>query len=658
MKEETDERREPEYFRQTELVTAAAADPAARYNTFSREKKTTGERQTVFPPAKLRNSTNEEHMKHTILMACATACAFVDPTLAAVLAPASNTAAQPDAFEPLVVSALRMPRDPATVTSAVTVLDPTELENAGIFELQDALNLVPGVISTSTSGQTGAVGSLFIRGTNTAYSQLVVDGFRLSDSTTPLGNMLAAGRTWDLGRIEVLRGPQGALYGGESIGGVLWLETPRGTGKPSGSASFEGGSFGSLAGFTRFSGEVGDFSYDLAGGFEDTNNDGSKLKFHQGSLALRAEGAINEEWSIGTTYRMVDGFYENAGASDDHFDSSLATIYATGRVSDVWTARFLLGYQQEFYDSDSSFGNYGTDLRAGSFSTDHELKISDQVTVLAGAYFHESAFENTIGTDVSRNRGGVNGAVEWRPLDSLTATAALRWEDYEAYGDELTWRAGLAQNFAATGTILRGGIGSSFRAPSFVDLYGSSFGAGNPNLEAESSLGWDVGVVQEIAPHHTLDVTVFHNRIHDQIVSSPAPPVNAPGTTETNGLETGLNGRWENPAVEYRVAWTYLHESLSDQPRNAATAQLAWHATEKLLVGTGATHLASRSWGGTPVDAYTVARLFASYQVNDHVKLHARVENLFGENYEISNFFGTIQQGAGTGIYGGITVDW
>ncbi|MES2996663.1 MAG: TonB-dependent receptor [Verrucomicrobiota bacterium] len=594
-------------------------------------------------------------MKHTTSLACAVACAI---SFARPLHAEETVTREPDVFAPLVVSALKTPRDPESVTSAVTVLDPRTAEERGVYQLQDALNLSPGVISTSIAGQTGSVGSLFIRGTTTGYSQLVVDGVRLSDSTTPLGNMLAAGRTWDLGRIEILRGPQGALYGGESVGGVLWLETPRGSGRPGGSATFEGGSFGTLSGFAKSHGEKDGFSWFVAGGFEDTNNDGSDLSFHQGSLALRAEGAASEDWTVGTTLRAVDGFYENGGLSDDHFDSSLATVYANGRVSDVWTARFLLGYQQEFYDSDSSFGNFGTDLRTGSFTTDHEIKLADNLKLLAGAYVQESSFENTIGTDERRTRHGLSTALEHEIVPDLTATAALRWEDYEEYGDEWTWRTGVVRHFRKTGTSLRGGIGSSFRAPSYLDLFGSSFGAGNPNLDAESSVGWDVGIAQEFLENHAFELTWFHNDVDDRIQSFPAPPVNVSGTTETNGLEAGVRGEWENPAVRYQIAWTWLHESFSDQPRNAITGVLDWRPVDKALVGIGATHLASRSWGGTPVDAYTVARLFGSYELTDRVKLHARVENLLGENYEISNFFGSIQQGAGTGVYGGITVDW
>ncbi len=561
-------------------------------------------------------------------------------------------------LEPLIVSALRVPRDASTVTSAVTVLDPVELQDQGILQLRDALNASPGVISTSTGGQTGAVGSLFIRGTTTAFSQVVIDGMRLSDSTTPLGNVLGAGRTYDIGRLEILRGPQGAIYGGESIGGVLWIETPYGSGAPHGSTTFEAGSFNSLAAHAMFQGQAGDLSYYLSGGYEETDNDGPDQHFHQGSTALRVEGKIDSVWTLGTTFRAIDSSYNNSGNSLDHLDSALATVYATGRISDCWTARFHAGFQQEFYDSDSTFGNFGTDLRAGSFSTDHEITLADNLRLLTGAFVHESSYENTIGTDESRERYGIHAALEWDIIERLTATAALRWEDYDAYGDELTWRFGSIYTFQATGTSIRGGVGSSFRSPSYLDLFGSSFGAGNPDLDAESSVGWDLGIEQKIGANHVIEATWFHNRITDQIQANPAPPVNIGGDSTTDGLEFGLRGNWCEGMFGYRLAWTYLHESLSDQPRNAATASFDWKPTGKSLVGIGATHLSDHSWGGDPIDSYIVARLFASYQVTEKVKLHARLENAFDTDYQLASFFGSTIQGAGAGAYAGITVDW
>ncbi len=578
--------------------------------------------------------------------------------LLALIAQSPVRAEEPAILEPLIVSALRIPQDPSTVTSAVTMLDPLELQDQGIFQLRDALNFSPGVISTSTGGETGAIGSLFIRGTTTAYSQLVVDGVRLSDSTTPLGNILSASRTYDVGRIELLRGPQGAIYGGESIGGVLWLETPHGSGDLHGSATVEAGSFHSLSAHGMAQGQTGDLSYYLSGGYEETDNDAPQQDFHQWNTALRAEGKINSVWTLGATYRANDSYFNDSGNSDNYLDSQLATVYAIGKISDCWTARFNAGFQQEFYDSNSSFGNYGTDLRAGSISTDQEITLAENVRLLAGAFFNENSFQNTIGTDESSNRYGAYSALEWDATDHLTATAALRWEDYDAYGDELTWRIGSIYHIAATGTSIRGGVGTSFRSPSYLDLFGSSFGAGNPDLKAESAIGWDLGVEQKIGSHHEAEVTWFRNNITDQIQSFPTPPVNVSGDSTTDGLEVGLHGSWMENALNYRLAWTYLHASLSDQPRNAATASVDWKPTTKSLVGIGATHLSAHSWGGDPVGAYTVARLYGSYQLTEKVKLNARLENALDENYDLSSFFGTTVKGAGTGLYAGITVDW
>jgi iron complex outermembrane receptor protein len=565
--------------------------------------------------------------------------------------------AEPE-LDPLIMSALRVPRPSGEITASVTAFDPDELEKSGVFQLRDALNRSPGVISTSTAGQTGAIGSLFIRGTNTSYSQVVVDGMRLSDSTTPLGNFLGGARVNDLGRIEILRGPHGTIHGGESIGGVLWLETAGGSETPRSRLTAEAGSFNSLSLGGSHQGSVDALSYFFATGYEETDNDARAQDFHQWRAALRADARLDDIWTLRTTFRAVDAYFNDSGNSDNHLDSALATIQATGVISERWTARFHAGIYQEFYDSDSDFGNYGTDLRASSFSTDHEIKLNDDLKLLAGMYLHQDSFRNTIGTDEGRDRYGVHGAIEWQPADGLTLHQSARWEDYDAYGSELTWRSGAAWRISDSGLTLRGGIGSSFRTPTYLDLFGSDFGAGNPDLEAESSLGWDIGLSHAFTRDHLLEMTFFNNRISDRIQSFPTPPVNLGGDTDTSGIEFGLRGAWNDGRFGYHLAWTWLDETLSDQPRNAVNASLDWKPDDKSLVGIGVAHLSDHSWGGNPVAGYTVARLHASRQLTENLRIHARVENLFNENYELSDFFGTVIEGAGTGIHFGITVDW
>ena len=584
-------------------------------------------------------------------------------------------------LEPLIVSALQVPRDPSVVTSAVTALDPGALEERGLFQLRDALNEVPGVISTSTSGQTGAPGSLFIRGTTTQYAQVVMDGMRLSDSNNQLGHILSGGHTYDVGGIEILRGPQGAIYGGESVGGVLWMETPHGSGTPHGSTTVEAGSFDSLATYGMFQGQTGALSYYLSGGWETTANDAPHNHFEQRNTALRLEGKINPVWTLGTTFRATGSSGEDLDSpgmthSESHVDSALWTLYAIGRISDRWTARFHAGFYQETYDQKYTYddwssgnpvptrGSYFNELRAASISTDQEIKLTDNLRLLAGTFYHLDSYQSAISSDQSGTRYGVHSTLEWDVIDHLTATASLRWEDYDTFGDKTTWRLGSIYTLSATGTTFRGGIGTSFRAPTYMEMFGSAYGPGNPDLNPEASLGWDLGIEQKMGAHHTLEATWFNNRISDQVTYAPGwpspPPANVSGNSTTDGLELGLRGSWCDNTLAYRLAWTYLHDSPQNgnQPRNAATASFDWKPTRKSLIGIGATHLSERSWGGNSLDSCTVARIYGYYQITDSVKLHARFENAFDANYQLYNGWGSVVEGAGSGLYAGLTVDW
>jgi vitamin B12 transporter len=557
-------------------------------------------------------------------------------------------------LEALVVSAWRMPGKASEATSSVSLLDPRELEEMGIFDLRQALNEVPGVISTSTSGQTGAIGSVFIRGTTTSYSQLVVDGIRVSDSTVSLGNFFAGARLDDLGRIEVLRGPQAAIHGGESVGGVIWLETARGDGDPATRLRLEGGSFDSFNGHLSHSGQKGSFSWYLGAGYDGTQNDAAAQDFDQGRAAMRLEWAQSDNLTLGMTFRATDSRfqYDSFGTNTDHTDADLATLYANARLAPGWLARFTLGRYSESYDNDTAFGNYGSDLERLVVSTDHSIAMGDCNTLLAGAFWESTDFSNTIGTATDAKRYGTHIGWEWKPAESFTADAVVRWEDYAEYDDQLTWRIGGSWQ-ALESTRLRAGVGKAFRTPTYLDLYGTAFGAGNPNLAAEESIGWDIGIEQRIGDAHLVSLTYFENSIESRIQSFPTPPVNLPGGTPTRGLEFAAEGELSE-CVGYRLAWTWLGASLQDQPENTATASLTWRPTEKLLLGCGASFVDERSYGGAPMDSYMLLRIHGSYRVSENLTLHARIENLADEGYELSRFGAPIK-GAGLGAFAGLT---
>jgi vitamin B12 transporter len=558
----------------------------------------------------------------------------------------------------LIVSALRMPNEVSKTTSAVTALDPRDLEERGILDLRQALNEAPGIIATSTAGQAGAIGSVFIRGTTTASSQLIVDGMRLSDSNAQLGNFFSGARMDDLERVEVLRGAQSAIHGGDAIGGVIWLETARGQGDPRTRIRTEAGSFDSLNGYVSHSGQENSSSWFVGGGYDGTHNDAVDQNFDQARAALRYEWAQEENLSLGITFRATDARYQydSYGTNTDHTDTDLSTIYANAHFTPDWFANFTLGRYRESYDNDSAYGNYGTDLDRSVLSTNQSIEINRQHRLLGGAFLEFSDFFTTSGTDWHESRYGGNLGWEWSPYEGLVTDAVVRWEDYAKYEEQVTWRVGSSWQFLEA-SRLRTGIGKAFRTPTLLDLYGSPFGAGNPTLRAEESIGWDFGIEQNFGDAHLLSVTWFENSIENTIDTSPLPPTNTAGSTSARGLEFAANGAISE-SVSYRAAWTWLGASLDDQPDNTATASIDWRPSEKLLCGIGASHMDDRSFGGKPMGEYILVRLYGSYEINEAISLNARVENLGDQKYELGNFSGNIVQGAGLGFFTGITAEF
>ena len=147
--------------------------------------------------------------------------------------------------ETLVVTPTKFAASPEDVGSAVTLLPAKELKARQIRTFREALQIVPGV-TLASSGQPGSVSSVFLRGVNSNQTQFLVDGIRISDSNVFSNNFIGGAVTHNLQAIEILRGPQSALYGGEAIGGVISLWSPRGEGDPSGELQLGGGSFGTF----------------------------------------------------------------------------------------------------------------------------------------------------------------------------------------------------------------------------------------------------------------------------------------------------------------------------------------------------------------------------------------------------------------------------
>ena len=572
----------------------------------------------------------------------------------------------PGELEELVVSATKFPKKASETTAQVEVLDLEALLKRGIQDVRSALNDSPGVLSTSTGGETGALGALLIRGTTTSDSQIVVDGIRINDSNGDTANNFLRGPQLNsFGRIELLKGPQTSLYGGNALGGILYMETPTGFGSPETRLSAEVGEFNTLNSFLSNSGGEEALSWFIGGGYNGTDNDARDQEFYQSNANLRLEWAASDDLVIGMTLRIVDQRFDDSLTSSNHLDTVLATVYVRAQIAEDWKASFVLGHYRQNYDLDFTGGFFYTDLDRSSFTTDHVITLTEKHDLRLGLYFENNDFESlgssgsgpfSVSDGDELRYGGYIGW-DWKPLNNLITKATVRWEDYAEYGEELTWNLGAAYE-PISGSRLTANLGRAFTPPTFLDLFGANEtgSVGNPDLEAQESIGWDIGIEQVFLKDHKISVAYFHNHLENAIERPfGVPPQNQNANSETNGVEIGLQGSFAENYVSYRVAWTYLDKSLNGQPQNYSNATVEVQPAENLTIGVGATYLDNRSYSGLDIQSSIIGRVYGRLALTKAVTLHARIENVNNEKYELFNSgFGTTE-GPGFAFYTGVT---
>ena len=597
------------------------------------------------------------------------------------------------------IIANRTPLPLSQVGSSVSILDVEELEKQGIVKLDDALKFVPGVTSDSVGGQRGSTSDLYIRGLRTTHTHIVVDGMRISDTNSGLvlsKQFLGSSNLSGLSRVEILRGPQGALYGGDSIGGVLGLYTKKGEGAHSGGLHIEAGSFNSLNSTLHAQGSEGDLSYSFVLGDEQTNNDLPHNTFEMYSYALRLDYRISNHFNLGLTLRGADSTYQGpqvssffSGPDETDFNYTLGTIFAQYQANDIWSSKLTLG----IYDQESEFisraptpGFPGFSLPTSpptiSYANNESLKKygiywdntvrwNAQHTTITGLVYEKSdyLFTDSFASkdDRERKQHGFYANHIWNIIDQWNVSGGIRLEDYSDNGsngfndDVFTWRFASAYTLKETGTTIRGSLGHGFRIPSSNELNGNpAFSiAPNSDLDPVESLGWDLGTEQVFCDgQYKLAVTYFSNRLENAIISTGSQYTNIPGTSETSGVEVSAEANLLDDRLNIALTYTWLDRSLVDIPDNTAGLRIYGEITKRLHAGLTASYLDQRSYGGNSLPSYYIVNLYGDYKINDNVSLDLRVENLLDKNYEYYNGFGSAYPGRGIGIFGGVTIEW
>lgn len=558
-------------------------------------------------------------------------------------------------LDPITVYAKRIPTSVEETTSAITILSAEELKRMQENRLIDSLNLVPGIQGLTPGGQTGNIGTVLIRGLSTKYMQVVVDGVRLTDSTNGAGSFLGNAQIGGVTNLEVLRGPQSVIYGSGAAGGVIGYDTALGQGEST-SVSTEVGNFGTFRSSLLTQGSTGNLSYAVGVGLFETDNDPQEgylqHDYRQGYEMLALEWQARDDLSVRLSYRgsqnelkVISDSGFGASPQDIDTDTHLFALNATYQVNPWWSSRVIFGYYKEDYAADFSGFLVASDYDRASLNWVNEIELHQELSVTAGLEFAHSDYRNLNIPNLDYENFGifVNGV--WTPSERFLAEVGLRYEDHNVFGGDVAWNVGAVYELAGK-TNLRVRAGEAYRTPTLIDsqAFVSPFGAdqvANPALEAEQVFGYEIGLAHDFNGH-LAELSFFDQQLDNAIGRGPIvggvyQNINLNGQTDVSGLEFAVSGELSD-RIRYRFAGTrQFKEELIDVPDLQLNADLSYKS-ERFSIGVGASYLDGASYGlANTTDSYHVTRIYGTYILSENITLYGRMENLFDEDYLLSD---------------------
>jgi vitamin B12 transporter len=620
--------------------------------------------------------------------------------LAGVALTAAQSVAQspePDAgIDDILVTASRVPLEPARVGSAFTVLDGELLRAQQQRLVSDALRTVPG-LAVSRGGGIGAVTQVRMRGAEGNHTLVLIDGIEannpVSNSEFDFAHLMVA----DIDRIEILRGAQSALYGGSAIGGVINVITRER--EPGFGTAFhvEAGDLGTH----QFGLSLGGGGERLSGGLSLTrfSTDGENISRFDGepdghrnhSVSLNGRAALSERATLRAylhhvdtkqDYDTLDFSFPPAPTQGLVVDADLASAMTQwfGRVvADIGGSRLQQRASLARTETDNRFFDGGT-FTGGNDSArthlDYQLTIGFGGATASAAPSRTPRQALTIAlerelTDYA-NRGATANAPENQRQDDRQSSLATEYRvglaraDFSAsarfdrntlFQDASTWR--LTGSYRLTErSRLHASLGTGINNPGFFELFGffpESF-TGNPALDPEHSRSVDLGFERRFATADAVfDVTYFHADLTDAIetvfdsVTFVATVENFDGRSRRRGIELSLDAA---PAEVWQLGASYTFTD-AEQPDGRRALRRARHIASldnRLSFAGGRANLnVGLVYNGrqddvefvfaTPQDrvtlsAYTLLRVAGDYRVAPQWRVHGRVENLLDEDYE------------------------
>lgn len=548
--------------------------------------------------------------------------------------------------ETLIVTATRTEIPLADAIVPVTVITREDIELSLASDLGELLRFEAG-IDMGRNGGPGQATSIFMRGTDSNHTLVLIDGVRMNPGTLG-GASIQHIAPEIIERVEIVKGARSALFGTDAIGGVIniitrraqdaYLETSLGAGSfdtrsgyVSGGNHGENGEFGITLNWESTDGFAPRTDSDIERGYDNVSaNLYAARRFGDSDISFR-------HWQTEGTVEYLDFFLNPV---DQDFENGTTAVQLNTRFSKDGTSKLVVSYMQD----DITQNQVDDFVESDRLSFDWQYSHAFADHTLTGGLFamDEDASTLSFGTgfDEETQVRAVFVQDQWS-VGRHKTFAAVRLTDHETFGNHTTWNAEYAYEISEAWT-LNAGLGHAFRAPDATDRFG--FG-GNPDLDPEVADEAQVGLRYAPGSEHSIDIEFYSNDIEDLIeFDLQTFELRNIAKAEIRGAQLGYEYRGDGFVIRTEV--------VKQSADNAATGERLLRRAEEVAtlsytqdIGAhriGLSLLASgdrEDFDGIELDGYVLANLAGQIRLNDNWAVYARIENLLDTEYETAANF-------------------
>ncbi len=594
--------------------------------------------------------------------------------LAVALLPASTLYAVADSNEDAlklsntVITANRSAEERTETMAAVTVFTRADIDRLQPVNVADLLNRVPGV-QIQQSGGRGSQTSVFIRGTKTAQTLVLIDGVRVGSVTAGGANgALDHLNIEQIERVEVLRGAHSAMYGSDAIGGVIQIFTRRSAGEGlQGRVRVAVGNKGIWERSAGISGGDQNTRFNLSASLDEMNKfdrttTADKVSsdddtYRNKAISFSLSHAFNEQLTAGINVLDQRGKNEFDLPSKDwpskpfnDFTTSVVSVFANLQATDEWVSRLEFGHSEDKLRGNDKLSSSPFDINSyrDSAAWLNTFQLSDEHTLRAGADYSKEKVRTDSNTVYDKDsRWNQAAFIQHNYSGDLFGTElGLRHDKNQQFGSENTWNAALSLPVGQSNEFILS-YSEGFRAPTLLDLYypDSEFGgfiypsSANPDLKAEKSKSYELQWRSQLADKVVLEASLYRTNIRNLINEQDGLMQNV-DKARINGLEASLQHKFFGADGALNISFIDPRDrETGRQLQRVAKRTLSYDLDKQLgAFGIGGTWRAvSKSFNDSDnnqeIAGFGTMDLRGSWQATQDLGVDLRLANIFDKDY-------------------------